>query len=123
MIAGATVTLKPCPFCGGEAALIPTVAGSMTLWQAHCEWDGCGAKTLKACAEDDAARAWNTRATAAEFAAREAALVEALERIAAPALVSLDELPNGWRGVAVERIDIARAALARAHTTSEAPDA
>jgi len=59
------------------------------------------------------------RATAAEFATREAALVEALERIAAPALVSLDELPNGWRNVAVERIDIARAVLARARTTSE----
>jgi hypothetical protein len=37
----------------------------------------------------------------------------ALERIAAEAFVSVDEnYPMSWRGVAVERIDIARAALA-----------
>lgn len=44
-------------------------------------------------------------------------LVEALERIAAPAIVSLDQCPdadqpNGWRHLAVDRIDIARTALA-----------
>lgn len=44
-------------------------------------------------------------------------LVEALERIAAPAIVSLDQCPdadqpNGWRHLAVDRIDIARNALA-----------
>ncbi len=42
----------------------------------------------------------------------------ALREIAAEAMVSLDDLPdheqsNGWRAVAVERIDIAREALAR----------
>lgn len=43
--------------------------------------------------------------------------IEALERIAAEAFVSLCDLPhydqpNGWRKIAVERIDIAYEALA-----------
>jgi len=46
------------------------------------------------------------------------ALREALGKIAADAFVSLDQLPphdmpNGWRKIAVERIDIARQALTR----------
>lgn len=50
---------------------------------------------------------------------REAFLLEALRQIAAPASVPLDQLPdhdqpNGWRDIAVERIDIARAALSQA---------
>ena len=50
------------------------------------------------------------------FAEREAELVGALERIAAPAIVPLDQCPdadqpNGWRDLAVNRIDIARTAL------------
>lgn len=45
-------------------------------------------------------------------------VVAALENIAAPAYVPLDQLPdydqpNGWRDVATSRIDIARTALAR----------
>ena len=45
-------------------------------------------------------------------------LLEALEQIAAPAMVPLDQLPdadqpNGWRDVAVERIELARAVLAK----------
>lgn len=51
-----------------------------------------------------------------DFAEREAELVGALERIAAPAIVPLDQCPdadqpNGWRDLAVNRIDIARTAL------------
>lgn len=43
-------------------------------------------------------------------------LAEALEQIAAPAIVPLSQLPdhgqpNGWRDIAVERIDMARSAL------------
>lgn len=49
--------------------------------------------------------------------------MDALEMIAAEAYVSLDDLPhhdqpNGWRKVAVDRIDIARMALA--HLNAEA---
>ena len=50
-----------------------------------------------------------------------ARLIGAVEQIAAEAWVSIDELPdhdqpNGWRRVAVERIEMARAALASATT-------
>lgn len=50
-------------------------------------------------------------------------MLEALKRIAADAAVGLDELPdwdqpNGWRRIAVERIEIARAAIKRAESAA-----
>ena len=55
---------------------------------------------------------------------REALFREALRQIAAPSSVPLDQLPangqpNGWRDIAVERIDIARAALSQAGGASD----
>ena len=54
---------------------------------------------------------------AADLAARVAKLEAALREIAADAYVPISDLPdfdqpNGWRDLAVERINIARAALA-----------
>jgi len=45
-------------------------------------------------------------------------LLEALEQIAAPTAVPLDQLPdadqpNGWRDLVVERIELARAVVAK----------
>lgn len=48
---------------------------------------------------------------APDLARRALELEEVLEAIAAEAYVSADDWPLGWRRVATERIDIARAAL------------
>jgi Lar family restriction alleviation protein len=72
--------LKACPFCGGDAVLIPSIAGSMTLWQAHCEWDGCGARSLKTNNEGLAIAAWNTRPEPAADDALVGALIDVRAR-------------------------------------------
>lgn len=76
MNAPVTVTLKPCPFCGGEATAhwyhgFPSVACDKCSASTGLSLDG---------SQDQVITAWNTRAQAeAASAAREAALVEALE--------------------------------------------
>jgi len=104
-----TLKLLPCPFCGQEAKM----AGGPRLapeWWARCP--NCKAGTEGFSSLERASAAWNRRDLGV------AELVGALEKVAAEAFVSIADLPdydqpNGWRKVAVERIDIARAALAK----------
>lgn len=84
MSAPVTVTLKPCPFCGGDNVKVFGPYG----WYRHygishsCRsfYNGAHEMAQGFHSEAQAITAWNTRATEAS-AARGAALVEALERI------------------------------------------
>lgn len=57
-------TLKPCPFCGGEAVLIKDISGRRA-WHVCCNNEECfmGMGLPIWCkSEREAAKAWNTRA-------------------------------------------------------------
>ena len=57
--------LKPCPFCGGEAVLVPTLDTTVREWfvtcaNLHCNVLAC--RTKRFYTEAEAIEAWNTRA-------------------------------------------------------------
>lgn len=88
--------LKPCPFCGGEAASYEFANG----WSAECLSDKCPAQPVldqMHHTEEQAIAAWNTRATDAE--------VERLEE--AFRLLNIAWIDEG------ERAEAAEAALER----------
>ena len=57
--------LLPCPFCGGEAVLVPTSGTTVREWFVTCGNLECGVlacKTRRFYSEEEAIEAWNTRA-------------------------------------------------------------
>jgi Lar family restriction alleviation protein len=61
--------LKPCPFCGGEAALNHrdgVLHPQITEWQACCPTDCQVSPSVWRSSKKAAAEAWNTRAVDAE---------------------------------------------------------
>lgn len=57
--------LKPCPFCGGEAALVPTRETTVREWFVTCDNLECNVLvccTKRYYTEAEAIEAWNTRA-------------------------------------------------------------
>jgi hypothetical protein len=60
----AVEVLKPCPFCGGQAAFVPCEAGS-SVGQVFCQECDTSAGEYQTAfgLTGDAAKAWNTRAT------------------------------------------------------------
>lgn len=54
-----TADLLPCPFCGGEAQIVPHPDGAITTHHAECM--ECVATMWGSSTKDDAAAAWNTR--------------------------------------------------------------
>lgn len=53
--------LKPCPFCGGEAATKSTIYGYGERYEAYCTKCYIGLDLFES--EEDAIKAWNKRAT------------------------------------------------------------
>ena len=56
--------LKPCPFCGGEAALVPTLKTTVREWFVTCNNLECSVlacRTKRYYTEAEAIAAWNTR--------------------------------------------------------------
>ena len=115
-----TKELLPCPFCGGTNVKVFGPYGWYRNYgiSHSCRAFYSGAQELAQGfhSETDAVAAWNTRAGLNPDAVAD--VVAALEAIAAPAIVPLDQLPdhdqpNGWRDLATARIDRARTALAR----------
>ena len=54
--------LKPCPFCGGEATVLPVAMPKSIRHQPSCdEENGCGLTLRHYSTEADAIAAWNTR--------------------------------------------------------------
>lgn len=112
MSAGATVTLRL--NAGDETRIMADTADGQCLPLCDIK---CGGMTGRTVAEGEAiaagiVTAWNTRATAAEFAAREAALVEALRNLSDRWFL------NGGELTAPAYVE-AKALIARARTTSE----
>lgn len=71
--------LKPCPFCGGAASLIPS-ADHSTACEIGCRDDTCPAyECVWDVNEASAIAAWNRRARSALFSSAEDARREALE--------------------------------------------
>ena len=57
--------LLPCPFCGGEAALVPTLETTVREWFVTCSNLECSVlacRTKRYYTEAEAIAAWNTRA-------------------------------------------------------------
>lgn len=106
------VTLKPCPFCGGEAELRGHYAPEYWV---GCVKIGCKATTEGFGDKQRAIAAWNQRADAQDVAV----LVEALERIAKEADQSdINEYARCWSCSQMEQI--ARTALAKNERTPHA---
>ena len=79
-----TETLKPCPFCGGRAALSTFkkrigTACKHTVIRQHAVCKVCSAQTRVFKALDRAPRAWNRRQTDADRLKAQAKTIEALQ--------------------------------------------
>ena len=62
---GIITELLPCPFCGGEAALVPTLETTVREWFVKCSNLECSVlacRTKRYYTEAEAISAWNTRA-------------------------------------------------------------
>ena len=60
-----TTELLPCPFCGGEAAIVPTLDTTVREWFATCgnlECNVLACRTKRYYTETEAIAAWNARA-------------------------------------------------------------
>lgn len=60
-----TTELLPCPFCGGEAAIVPTLGTTVREWFVTCgnlECNVLACRTKRYYTEAEAITAWNTRA-------------------------------------------------------------
>lgn len=58
-------TLKPCPFCGGKADLVP-LPGSRNWWKVQCRDYLCGGRNWGMDEPEKAVAAWNRRASVQE---------------------------------------------------------
>lgn len=92
-----TDELKPCPFCGGEAAIKQDVSHSTAFFIGCQDWE-CFGNMMWDEAETAARHKWNTRTEAAEVLTlreREARLVEALREIVDPIAAMQARLLDG----------------------------
>lgn len=60
------MSLKPCPFCGSDAALVSDpehlCSGNiLQMWRIECLGDECGVRTPKTCAKRTAVEMWDRR--------------------------------------------------------------
>ena len=75
--------LLPCPFCGGEAAIVPTLDTTVREWFVTCgnlECNVLACRTKRYYTEAKAIAAWNSRA---DYHGYEQAAIEAWESIKA----------------------------------------
>ena len=73
--------LLPCPFCGGEAAIVPTLDTTVREWFVTCgnlECNVLACRTKRYYTEAEAIAAWNTRA---DYHGYEQAAIEAWKSI------------------------------------------
>jgi Lar family restriction alleviation protein len=63
----ANIKLRPCPFCGGEAAVVGTARKNSKFngWKAFCY--NCGVETLLHVDPERAAKDWNRRVSDGEM--------------------------------------------------------
>ena len=61
MIRGATMKLKPCPFCGGRAHLNNEVDIPNTHYYSEIVCEDCCARSIATKTNDQAISAWNKR--------------------------------------------------------------
>jgi hypothetical protein len=104
-----TDKLKPCPFCGGEAACIEE-----TDWEIGCYNGQCATEpSVWTLSKERAIAAWNTRAAIPLNDPLVLALVEALRRMVyeTTSLSPLEDDGSHWCKISKDALAQARAAL------------
>lgn len=103
------ITLKPCPFCGGEAEIIDDAMG--TVPRCRCCGAANGNGVYGAEGHKLAVKDWNTRPIEDALRAENKRLRKALENIEEQAVLKESEASNATYGFAYEIEELAREAL------------